>query len=136
VFSADHPIDAPVPLRYHLEAYHIPLSALEHLEHQDPYERPWRLAARLDSKTELKKAVLEEIKGEPYLTCLVGEDGIMFKNLATGQKSTLKCHKWGVYDSLVRLFHYIATSTTDALSGAAHPDFPGHRRAEPGPRHP
>jgi hypothetical protein len=96
-----------VPLRYELEAYHIPLNALENLEQQNPYDHPWRLAARLDSKTELRKAVLEEIRGEPYLVCIVGEDAIMFKNLATGKKSTLKCHKWDNYPDLVRACAYI-----------------------------
>jgi hypothetical protein len=102
LFSADWEVDPAVPIVHDIEAFHVSLRSLENLERRNLYENPFQQLALLSSKKTLSNVILEEIDGEMFVVAMQEKDAIVFKNVSTGNKFTIKCNKWNQYPDKVK----------------------------------
>lgn len=107
-------MDSYLPLEYEVNVVHVSLDDIESIVNDelewgsDEYffrsyglDRPFTFVVRMNANNAMQKASLELINDEPHVVCIVNCDRILFKNLATDVKSSLKCHRWDRYPDFV-----------------------------------
>ncbi|EPS95973.1 hypothetical protein FOMPIDRAFT_1131444, partial [Fomitopsis schrenkii] len=105
LWSGDHEIDAPIPIKYECVALEVALDCLETLSdprlvpgtpewiaHAHAQPKPFRSLTIIRTRSQLMNPDIDELFGKPYLAVVKRPNSILFKNLEGGPSAILTCH--------------------------------------------
>ncbi|EPS99328.1 hypothetical protein FOMPIDRAFT_1147454 [Fomitopsis schrenkii] len=104
LWSGDHEIDAPIPIKYECVALEVPLECLETLSdprlvpgtpewiaHAQAQPKPFRYLTIVRTRSQLMYPDIDELFGKPYLAVVQRPNSIVFHNLEGGPSGKLTC---------------------------------------------
>lgn len=107
-------IDPPFPLRYECVALSVSLEAMEYLADPDilpgsteflerakAHAPPFHRLSRIRSHSPFHTIDLADVRGMPYMAVVKKPETIVFKNLDSGESSSLTIRRWEGFESVV-----------------------------------